>query len=65
MALYPRQAGPIFHSYTDLTHAARWEEITAVDLGAQEQARLEKVSGLGWAGLIGRRPAGVSKAGSR
>lgn len=58
MALYPRQSGPVFHSYTDLTHAARWETLTAVDLGAQKQARLEKVSGSGWAGLIGRRPGG-------
>ncbi|PWN20326.1 hypothetical protein BCV69DRAFT_312922 [Microstroma glucosiphilum] len=58
MALYPRQSGPIFHSYTDLTHAARWEEMTAVDLGKEKQTRLQRVSGSGWAGLIGRRPGG-------
>lgn len=66
--MYPRQAGPLFHSYVDLTQVARWSQVKSIDLrdGLNHKADDRVPSGgggagSGWGALLGRRPDGVSE----
>ena len=60
--MYPRQAGPLFHSYVDLTQVARWSEVGTVDLRSEntKSSQDPAAAGSGWGALLGRRPDGVS-----
>ncbi|CAO1620647.1 unnamed protein product [Sympodiomycopsis kandeliae] len=56
---YPQQAGPLFHSYVDLTNVANWSGVSTVDLKPSTETSIPSNGiGSGWGALQGKRPDG-------